>query len=131
MTQTVGRPKFQPTEELRTEVEQMVGFRFPQAAIARALNISVPTLCKHFRNELDCGRKKADFAVAGAIWAKAVSGHMPAAMFWARVHMGWQEQKPKTQPVGKKEKADIDAKVAHKGTTWEALLPDVRTVASQ
>ena len=56
-----GRPRFEPTEEQRRNVEIMTGLGIPQTAICLMVRgpkgkpISLATLEKHFRKEIDTG----------------------------------------------------------------------------
>jgi len=56
-----GRPRFEPTEEQRRNVEIMTGLGIPQTDICRMVRgpkgkpVSLTTLEKHFRKEIDTG----------------------------------------------------------------------------
>ena len=58
-----GRPRFEPTEEQRRNVEIMTGLGIPQTAICLMVRgpkgkpISLTTLEKHFRKEIDTGAR--------------------------------------------------------------------------
>jgi len=58
---TRGRPRFEPTEEQRRNVEIMTGLGIPQTDICLMVRgpkgkpISLTTLEKHFRKEIDTG----------------------------------------------------------------------------
>jgi hypothetical protein len=85
---------FAPTDAQRSQVEAMAAYGIPQADIARVLEISVPTLVTHFREEIDTGATKANAKVAQSLFKKA-TGDGPqavtAAIFWAKTRMGWRE----------------------------------------
>jgi hypothetical protein len=56
--------EYEPTDAQRSLVESASAFGITQAEIAAQLKISEPTLRKHFREELDGGKFKADMKVA-------------------------------------------------------------------
>jgi hypothetical protein len=64
-----GRPRFEPTDEQRKNVEIMVGLGIPEALICSLVRdhndkpISEPTLRKHFGDELQSGAAKLNFKV--------------------------------------------------------------------
>lgn len=89
-----GRPPHEPTDAERRQVESMAGYGIPAADIAMSLQISRPTLLKHYRRELDMGHIKANSAVAQSLFKKATgdgSQSVTAAIFWAKTRMGWKE----------------------------------------
>lgn len=89
-----GRPAHQPTDAARKQVESMAGYGIPAEDIAMSLEISKPTLQKHYRRELDMGHIKANSAVAQSLFKKATgegSQSVTAAIFWAKTRMGWKE----------------------------------------
>jgi predicted transcriptional regulator len=55
--------EYVPTDAQRSLVESASAFGITQAEIATQLKISEPTLRKHFREELDGGKFKADMKV--------------------------------------------------------------------
>jgi AcrR family transcriptional regulator len=64
----------------------------PQEDIAAALGISLPTLHKHYRQELDHGMTEANARVVRTAFQQATSGESPAmTMFWLKTRMGWKE----------------------------------------
>ena len=86
---------FEPTAEQRQTVERMAGLGIPQKHIAAVVGISVPTLEKHFRVEIDIGAAKANTAVAQFLFEQATGargdGSVAAAIFWAKTRMQWKE----------------------------------------
>ena len=70
----------------------MAGLGVPQEIIAKYLNITKPTLHKHFREELDSGMAVADMRIAESLFNQAISGNTSAAIFWAKARMGWSEK---------------------------------------
>jgi hypothetical protein len=72
----------------------MSGLGVPQEDIALSIGISLPTLHKYYRSELDTGRVKANSAVAQSLFKKAIGdgqSSVVAAIFWAKTQMGWTD----------------------------------------
>lgn len=122
-----------PTAEQRRTVEAMAGYGIPEADVARVVGIAPMTLRKHYGDELDLGRVKANAKVAQSLFQIATSpeakGAVPAAIFWLKSRAGWSEyapapvQRPAAEPkLGKKEQADLAAETAAEGTEWGNLL---------
>lgn len=94
-----GRPPFQPTDRDRQLVEQLAGLGLRHKDIATLIpgqrsgkGISVVTLHRHFRAELDRGMVQADVKVLRSLFEKAI-GNGPsavrAAIWWAKTRLGW------------------------------------------
>ncbi len=89
-----GRPAFVPNATDRGAVKALVGFGIQQPEIARHLGVSVPTLRKHFKDEIATGLTAANATVAGRLYAltggkgrEAVT----ACIFWLKTRAGWRE----------------------------------------
>ena len=91
----MGRPPYVPTEEGRRIVEGMSAAGITQEGIARVMQISVETLVKYYREELDTALDKALVQVAGSLFKKAVSDDHPnaaaCAMFFLKTRGRWRE----------------------------------------
>ena len=87
-----GRPTFKPTGKLREQVITLSSNGLPHIQIAPLIGCSSPkTLRKHFRDELDIGKIKANAKVAGALYQSALEGNVKAQTFWLKTVGGWQE----------------------------------------
>ena len=96
-----GRPPFVPTAEERALVEQMTSVGIPQESQCLLIRgIDSKTMRKHFRHELDTAKIKANLAIGGMLFAKAMGGDTTAMIFWAKTQMGWKETTT-TELVGK------------------------------
>lgn len=86
-----GRPPHKPTDATRQTVQlhAMVGTR--QEVICDILGISLPILHKYYRAELDTSREKANAAVGGALYKKAMSGDTASMIFWMKTRARWRE----------------------------------------
>jgi hypothetical protein len=96
-----GRPKgagaFKPTAEQSNLVEMMAGIGIPERRMvsliinpATGAAITPVTLRDRFRRELDRGLAKAD-VTAGSNLLKLTARSAAAAIFWAKVRLGWKE----------------------------------------
>lgn len=123
-----GRPKYTPTEKERSQCKALAAMGVPHTDIALVLQISAPTLRRHFRHELDTGMVEANAKVAQSLFKQATDTVKPsvvAAIFWLKVRAGWVEgcdREPREEVLGKKEQANRAARVAQQGTEWERLL---------
>lgn len=111
-----------PTDEQRRSVEMMRAYGIPEADIARVLEITVATLLKYYRYELDTGHVTANSKVAKSLFEKALgngNGAVAAAIFWLKCRAGWQEP---MHPPGKKELQQQVAETATRGTEWAGDL---------
>ena len=91
----IGRPRHNPTGAMRSHVQSLAGFGIKQDDIAKDLGISKPTLIEHYRKELDTGAVKANAAVLNNLFRQATKDDpraISAAIFWAKVRMGWYEK---------------------------------------
>lgn len=87
----LGRPPHVPTDATRQTVQLhgMVGTR--QEIIAEILGISVDSLQRHYRKELDLARDQANASVGGALYKKAMSGDTASMIFWLKTRARWRE----------------------------------------
>lgn len=82
----------EPTDETRLIVSNLSAFGIRQEAIAKKIGISVPTLLKNYRDELDHGLDNANAQVANTLFQMATSGQHPAAtFFWLKTRAKWRE----------------------------------------
>ena len=91
-----GRPEYQPNEEHR-EMIQKLACVCTQEQIALVIGISVETLTKYYRHELDTALLKANAAVAYSLFVEAtVNRNVVAAIFWLKTRGGWKtDEQPK------------------------------------
>ena len=104
----MARPRHEPTDGMRRQVEAMAGFGVPHDSIGRALALGAKTLRRHYRVELDTGAIKANARVAESLFRTALKGGREgttAAIFWLKVRAGWSEAvvppPPRLRPPGK------------------------------
>lgn len=78
-----------PTAETRAQVVEDSKLGVPKAAVAKSLGISLPTLYKHYREEIEAGVTVANRQVAGKLYELAMSGNVSALIFWLKVRARW------------------------------------------
>ena len=91
-----GRPFHMPTDKTRAEVKAMASFGQPQEDMADYIGVSIPTLRKHYADDLQFGAMRANMAVAGKLHSAATSKEhtsptVTAAIWWSKTRMGWKE----------------------------------------
>lgn len=86
-----GRPPHVPTDNTRQTVALHATVGTRQEVIAEILGISVDTLQLYYRSELDTSREKANAAVGGALYKKAMSGDTASMIFWLKTRARWRE----------------------------------------
>jgi hypothetical protein len=127
-----GRPEFKPTDEQRLMVSVAAGAGCTQDAIAIAVGITKPTLLKHFAFELTTGAQARRIEVIQGLFDAAKRGSPAAAKAYLSQGVKPTDSPPSEPevplPEGKKAQANANARVNHKGTSWEQLLEPVSTV---
>lgn len=116
-----------PDDKTRRTVETMAGYGISEDDIAFVLDITIPTLDKHYRRELRMGRIKANTKVAERLFQAATdrdSPNLTAMIWWEKTRTGLSEFAPwRSSYVGKKETALIEAQSAHtKDDEWAELV---------
>ncbi len=86
-----------PTAKTRAKVEGFVCACFTQEQIATYLDISIPTLHKHYRKELDETYMNKTMALSNAVYKDALSGDKGQREFWLRTVGKWANAKPKDE----------------------------------
>jgi len=82
----------EPTEANREVVKALSGRGITQDDIALYLNISSPTLRKHYADELRVGAVASNVKVINSLYKNAVEGNVAAQIFWAKARLGWNEK---------------------------------------
>lgn len=80
-----------PREELAKQIALLVAIGTTHEHIARMLRMSLQTLHKHYKDELDLGASKAGAVVGGKIFEAAKRGEQWACTLWVARRMGWTE----------------------------------------
>lgn len=109
----IGNPPFIPTAEQRQNV-RLYAKVMSHEMIAASFEppISIDTLKRHFRRELDEGKREAVAAVGGKLLARAMAGNMTAMIFYLRTQGKWNTRIEHTGPDGGPiQHIDISAKL--------------------
>lgn len=80
-----------PTKETREQVQILATIGTPQETIARVIGVHRETLSKHYADELELSRSKADAKVALSLYQNAIGGNVAAQIFWCKTRLGWKE----------------------------------------
>lgn len=97
----IGNPPHIPTTETRERVQTYAKV-MSQQMIAASFDppISTDTLQRHYRAELDAGKREAIAAVGGRLLAKAMAGNLTAMIFYLRTQGGWAAKHEISGPGG-------------------------------
>ena len=90
-TRQKGGTKYKPTEQDRAMVARMVSVDIDQNAMCAVLNITVPTLHKHYRRELDTSYVKLLTRMRYKLVTKADAGDTACLIFYNQTH-GWNQR---------------------------------------
>jgi hypothetical protein len=86
-------PAHAPTPATRELVARSSGLGLPHESIAHLVGngISDITLRKHYRQELDEGKARANLAIGGKLFAKAMEGDGDTAclIWWSKTQLRW------------------------------------------
>lgn len=118
----MGRPVYEPSAKEREQVRLMSAMGIPDYDIAKIVQLSAPTLRKHFWQELEVGHIESTVKVAHSLFKQAtdpVKPNVTASIFWLKCRAGWRED---AEQFGKKEQARTAAATADSGTSWDGLL---------
>ena len=88
----VGRPEYEKTKDHTKLVEALTIAGVTQQLIANILKISEPTLRKHYREQLDTSKARANAIISQALFKKAKDGNVVAQIFWLKTQAGWKEK---------------------------------------
>jgi len=87
-----GRPQYIKKDNDVKTVEALSIAGVTQKLIAQILKISEPTLRKHFREELDTSKARANAVISQALFKNAKDGNVAAQIFWLKTQAGWKER---------------------------------------
>jgi len=102
-------PPHAPTDTQRQTVQMHTMVGTTQADVAQILGIDEKTLRKHYRDELDLSKAKANATIGGALFNKAKGGDTTAMIFWMKTQAGWREKQEfeVTGDIGRVERVEI------------------------
>lgn len=135
-----GRPAHIPTQENRSKIRLLLAFGWSNRRIAQALRITTDTLKKHYFVELrqrDEARPSLEAASLMMTYKAAAEGNVSAIKELNRLIEKDELARPPARPpraeardddeakperLGKKARAELEAKSAHEDTEWGELL---------
>lgn len=123
-----GRPAYEPTERDRAQVKALAAMGATMFEISLVMQLSEPTIRKHFHLEITTGSIEANAKVAQSLFRQATHAEKPnvtAGIFWLKSRAGWNDGSRASsdyEPPGKKAVAQEEAKTAAAGTEWEDVL---------
>jgi len=88
----VARKSHDPTDVQRREVSAYAAVGTPHHSIAKLVGLSIKTLLKHYRDELDTGKARANAQVGKTLFQQAIGGNTTAAIFWMKAQAGWTDR---------------------------------------
>lgn len=123
----MARPEFAATPKLRRQVAIAAGAGMSHEEIGIAIGCSRNTLEKHFEFELSEGALKRRLDVVQALHRAALKGNVAAAKLYLAgspqpAVPPLPDEPVEEEKLGKKERADRDAKTAAEGTTWSEII---------
>ncbi len=109
-----GKPPFKPTREQRKMVEAMAGFGISQEEIAACIGdgISVTTLVKYFRQELNTATAKMVAQVGAGLFQAALKArtdprYQTSAIFFLKTRGRWSQPKQTLKIEGNDKAAEL------------------------
>lgn len=119
-----GRPIFVPTRDQRNRVEELVAADQPELIIAAEIGISIPTLKKHFPDELEHGKAYVRKRAMSELFKQGLkNGSIPALKAIVALTTETKAPNAPKKPegeapamrVGKKIAQKLEAEAANKG----------------
>jgi hypothetical protein len=98
-----GRKPRVITDKERHAVISCLGYGFNIKQISDVMGMSIPTLYKYFKTELDTGKSIKISQIAETLFQEAIGGNVAACMFILKTQAGWKE----TNIVENKEMKDV------------------------
>lgn len=87
-----GKPAHVPTPESRKQVAAMISFGIPQEEVCKVIGVSVKTLYKYYREEIDTAAAKANAKVASMLYTKCMKEDTASIIFWLKTRAKWAEK---------------------------------------
>lgn len=133
-----GRKRYQPLARDRQRVAALIASGMTVADVARALELSEPTLRRHFRPDLETGAVRKRAEVVDAVFRAAIKGSVAAQKLALelidKADLGALSRNlgkgaastpgaepPRPAAIGKKEQADHDARDVMATGAWSFL----------
>jgi AraC-like DNA-binding protein len=127
-----GRPAYEPTQAERDDVKLWAADDWTEDRMARQLGISRTTLRKYFEAEIEFGADQVRTQALRDLRRASRLGKVAASAKLLQLSGFVPPSAPASAPLdrpdlvddrlGKKERAQIDARTAEAGTSWASLL---------
>jgi hypothetical protein len=90
---TPGTPEHVWDETIAARIVECCSSGWTRKDIANEVGISIPTILKHYRAELDEADAVANDTIKNTLFKVATEDRsVPALIFWCKVRMGWVEK---------------------------------------
>jgi hypothetical protein len=90
---TAGQPEHVWDATIAARIVECCSSGWTRKAISLDVGLSIPTILKHYRAELDEGDEEANGAVKNALFTAATSDKsVPAMIFWLKARCNWSER---------------------------------------
>lgn len=104
----MGTPPHKTTQENKNKISALKSFGNTHEDIARYLKMSIDTLEKHYRRELDTGLMVANQEVANKLYKKATKDEdLTAIIFWLKTRARWRTEDAKLMDSNEEIKKEI------------------------
>jgi hypothetical protein len=87
----MAKPRHEPTPKTMAEAKAYAAVGVPHHDIALLIGVSIKTLLKYYRTEMDIGKARANATVAKGLFSSATKGNLGAQIFWMKSQAGWRE----------------------------------------
>ncbi len=90
-----GQPKHEVTEENKRIIKALVAYGVPYAEVATQLQISVDTLSRHYKLELETAKAEAVAKMGEGVYRRGIDGSIQDAHFYLKTQgykYGWSER---------------------------------------
>ena len=87
-----GRPPHEPTEETRRRVRALSGYGVRHEIICHDIQVSIATLYKYYREDLDTGDSQAQGIIGQSMFDRGTKDKDTTALIWlTKTRMGWKD----------------------------------------
>lgn len=80
-----------PLPEIATQIEKYASVGIGLEAISKLIGISPDTISRNYNDNYQNAIQKANGAIAGALYNKAMNGDTTAMIFWLKTRARWKE----------------------------------------
>lgn len=95
----MARPEIEVTDKMKSQVLALAGIGLSHEQICEVMDISRPTLRKHFKQELKRGKSVALSQALTALFANIKKGKEASIFFYLKTQHGWREKEKEKQPL--------------------------------